>query len=112
MKAADVRKLSDEQLVHEELRIERAILQARFQKATGQLDDTSQSRKLRKDVARLRTEQRSREIAQGLATDTLRNRFRGSFDPSTGEVTPAQAGETGAASGFLRGIVDKIKGKD
>jgi len=110
MKPTDVRRLTDEQLVHEELRLERVLLQARFRKATGQLDDTSQSRKLRKDVARLRTEQRSREIAQDLPTDALRNRFRGSFDPAS-EAAKAPE-EAGAASGFLRGIVDKIKGKD
>ncbi|MBN1335559.1 MAG: 50S ribosomal protein L29 [Deltaproteobacteria bacterium] len=112
MKPAEIRALTDEQLVHEELRIERLLLQARFRKATGQLDDTSQARKMRKDVARLRTEQRSREIAQALDTDTLRNRFRGTFDPSADEARPARPDEQGAASGFLRNIVDKIKGKD
>ena len=112
MKPADVRTLTDEQLVHEELRIERELLQARFRKATGQLDDTSQSRKMRKDVARLRTEQRSREIGQGLGTDALRNRYRGTFRPTAQDASAGEGAEKGAASGFLRGIVDKIKGKD
>lgn len=108
MKIVDIRNLTDEQLVHEELRIERAIIAARFRHGTGQLDDTSQFRKLRKDVARLRTVQREREVAQALPSDTLRNRHRGSFKP---EAAPAAGGE-GTSSGFLKGIVDKISGKE
>ena len=53
MKPADVRTLTDEQLVHEELRIERELLQARFRKATGQLDDTSQMDNMTGAVRRL-----------------------------------------------------------
>jgi ribosomal protein L29 len=53
MKMAEIKELSDEQLVHQELSIERQILDARFQKQLGTLEDTSVFSNYRKDIARL-----------------------------------------------------------
>lgn len=107
MATTDFKSMSDEQLVHHELQLERQMVTAGFQLATNQLEDSSVISKLRKDIARARTFQRERELAQGLAKDSLRNKFRGSFSPAEGEAQ----GE-GGSSGFLQGIVDKVGGDD
>jgi len=110
MKIADIRKLEDRQLVHEELRLDREIIHARFALKTGQLEDTSTLGKMRRDIARLRTVQRERERTAGLATDTLRERHRASYDPKA--AAAAAPAEAQSAKGFLKGIVDKVKGKE
>ena len=96
--------LSDEQLVHRELSLERDLIAARFRLATNQLDDSSRLKKLRKNIARARGEQRNRELDQGLAKDSLRSRWTSSFDPAAVQ----SADEGGADGGFLKGIVDKM----
>jgi large subunit ribosomal protein L29 len=61
-KTAELRELPDEEL---EARIEAAkeeLFNLRFQLATGQLDDTSRLKELRRDVARAATLLREREI--------------------------------------------------
>ena len=60
MKPAEIRELSDAQLV-EKLKEMRADL--RFQMATSQLDNTARVNTVKKDIARVLTEQRAREIA-------------------------------------------------
>lgn len=98
--------LTDEQLVHKELQLERDMLAASFRLKTGQLDDTAGLGRMRRDIARLRTAQRARELAQGLSKDALRNRYRGTFQPGAA----VEASGAPASSGFLKGIVDKIGG--
>ena len=73
MKMSEIKELTDEQLVHRELQLERQIIDARFQKEVGTLENTSVFLGLRKDIARLRTEQRQREIAQNLNNDDIRS---------------------------------------
>lgn len=49
----------------------RELFNLRFQLATGQLENTARLREVRKDIARLKTEIRAREIAaaEALLTD-------------------------------------------
>lgn len=110
MNVPQIRQLDDQQLVHSELRLERDLIHARFALKTGQLDDTSQLAKIRKDIARLRTVQRERERDQGLPSDFLREKFRSSFDPKAQAAVPDEA--DGGSKGFLKGIVDKVTGKE
>lgn len=67
MKAAEVRALDDAQLNRqiEELHSEWRTL--RFQQAVGQLTATTRIRQIRKDIARVKTIQREREIAAELS---------------------------------------------
>ena len=102
MKMSEIKELTDEQLVHRELQIERQIIDARFQKEVGTLENTSVFMVLRKNIARLRTEQRQREIAQNLNNDSLRNKFRSTFQVA--ENAPL----SGQGDGFLKGISDKL----
>ena len=57
------RDLDDAALVQELAEVKDALFKLRFQNATGQLDDVSALKKHRKQVARINTELRAREIA-------------------------------------------------
>ena len=63
MKPAEIRALSDEELAKklEETRAE--LFNLRFQMATSQLDNTARVKTVKKDIARIQTEMRAREIA-------------------------------------------------
>ena len=104
MQYAKLSELSDEQLVHRELQLEREYIDTSFRKKTGQLEDSSSIGKIRKDIARTRTAQRERERAQNLAANALRDQHRTSFKPG---AVSTEGGE--GAGGFLKGIVDKVK---
>ena len=63
MKPAEIRELDDKQL-QEKLKECRAdLFNLRFQMATSQLDNTARVTNVKKDVARILTEIRAREIA-------------------------------------------------
>ena len=64
--------LDDAALVQELAEVKDALFKLRFQNATGQLDDVSAIKKQRKQVARINTELRAREIAAHEALDTTR----------------------------------------
>jgi large subunit ribosomal protein L29 len=55
MKAADVRALTLDQIEDEVLKLKKEQFNLRFQRATGQLENTSRVRVIRRDVARLKT---------------------------------------------------------
>ncbi len=60
MKAKDVHKLKDEELQVEAGRLRRRLFELRSQSVTEKIEDTSQFRKTRKDIARLLTEASAR----------------------------------------------------
>lgn len=63
MNNAEIRELNDADLV-DKLKATRAeLFNLRFQLATGQLDNTGRIGAVKKDIARLHTELRSRELA-------------------------------------------------
>jgi large subunit ribosomal protein L29 len=63
MKSTEIRELNDTELV-EKLKGARAeLFNLRFQLATGQLDNTGRIAVIKKDIARLHTEVRARELA-------------------------------------------------
>ena len=66
------RDLDDAALVQELADTKDALFKKRFENATGQLDDVSTLKKHRKQVARINTELRSREIAAAEALETTR----------------------------------------
>ena len=55
MKASEYRDLSIEELVTKEKELSEALFNLKFQHATGQLDNTAQLGKTRKDIARVKT---------------------------------------------------------
>ena len=55
MKVADVRAMTLDQLDDEVLKLKKEQFNLRFQRATGQLENTSRVRLIRRDIARMKT---------------------------------------------------------
>jgi large subunit ribosomal protein L29 len=55
MKAHDVRAMTLDQLDDEVLKLKKEQFNLRFQRATGQLENTSRVRVIRRDIARMKT---------------------------------------------------------
>ncbi len=55
MKASDARVMSVDQIDDEVLKLKKEQFNLRFQRATGQLENTSRVREVRRDIARLKT---------------------------------------------------------
>jgi large subunit ribosomal protein L29 len=62
MRAADIRDLSDTELVEHLATARRELFGLRFQHATGELDNTAGLRRAKREVARALTVVRQREI--------------------------------------------------
>jgi len=55
MKAADVRTKSEDELRDQLLSLRKEAFNLRFQKASGQLENTARTRQVRRDIARIKT---------------------------------------------------------
>lgn len=55
MKAGEVRAKSGDELREQLLQLKKEQFNLRFQKATGQLENTSRVREVRRDIARIKT---------------------------------------------------------
>ena len=64
MKAADVKALSADQLNEELAKLKKEQFNLRFQKATGQLENTSRVRVVRRDIARIQTVLRAKRSTE------------------------------------------------
>ena len=65
MKASDVRAKTPDQLTDELASLKKEQFNLRFQRASGQLENTSRVREVRRDIARLKTVQVARRNGQG-----------------------------------------------
>jgi large subunit ribosomal protein L29 len=63
MKAAELRDLSDEELRGKLRELQEELFNLRFQLATGQIENVSRIRTVRRDIARLKTVQQQRALA-------------------------------------------------
>ena len=63
MKPAEIRELDDKQFQEKLKECRAELFNLRFQMATSQLDNTARVTNVKKDVARILTEIRAREIA-------------------------------------------------
>ena len=64
MKAEDIRAMSPDQMEDAILNLKKERFNLRFQRATGQLENTSRLREARRDIARIKTiaaEQRAKK---------------------------------------------------
>lgn len=61
MKPSDIRAKSDEELAKELLDLNREAFNLRMQMGTGQLSRTNEVRKVRRDIARVKTIMRQRK---------------------------------------------------
>ena len=55
MKAGDARVMTPDQLSDELMKLKKEQFNLRFQRATGQLENTGRVREVRRDVARIKT---------------------------------------------------------
>ncbi len=55
MKPSDIRAMSDDQMKDELVKLKKEQFNLRFQRATGQLENTSRVRQVRRDIARIQT---------------------------------------------------------
>ncbi len=55
MKASDIRLMTDDQVADELERLKKEQFNLRFQRATGQLENTARVRQVRRDIARATT---------------------------------------------------------
>jgi large subunit ribosomal protein L29 len=63
MKPSDVRALTDDALGDELMKLKKEQFNLRFQKASGQIENTARVRQVRRDIARLKTVQAERAAA-------------------------------------------------
>ena len=66
-KASEYRQMSEEQLTHELRQLVEELFRLTVQAATERLDAPSNLRKLRRDIARIKTIQREAELAGATA---------------------------------------------
>jgi len=101
--------LSDDALVAKIRERERELVRTRFAHSMNQLENTASLRVIRKDIARLQTEARAREVAQSRPKGSLLQLTAKKEAAPEATTTPAAAPEKG---GFLKGIVDKLTNKE
>ncbi len=64
MKAADLRVMTPDQLGDELMKLKKERFNLRFQRATGQLENTARVRQVRRDIARIETIARQKRGVQ------------------------------------------------
>jgi large subunit ribosomal protein L29 len=62
MKVEDVRKLSDQELKDKSVESRKENMEMRFQHVSGQLTDTSKLKMIRREIARIETVLKEREL--------------------------------------------------
>ncbi len=65
VKVKEIRQLSTEELTNKVAELKNELFNLRFQLATGQLDNSSSIRLVKKDIARVKTILRERELDLG-----------------------------------------------
>lgn len=63
MKLSDIKDLTPDQLRDELIKLKREQFNLRFQKATGQLSNTSRVREVRRTIAKIKTVEREKQLA-------------------------------------------------
>jgi large subunit ribosomal protein L29 len=64
LKVEDIRRMSDDEMDTEVLKLKKERFNLRFQRATGQLENTARIREARRDIARIKTIARQKRSAQ------------------------------------------------
>lgn len=65
MKAADIRDLSDEEILEQIAQAKEELFRLRFRSATQELESPALIKGLRRDIARMKTILRQREMSHG-----------------------------------------------
>jgi large subunit ribosomal protein L29 len=67
MKTADIRTMTVDQIDDEVLKLKKEQFNLRFQRATGQLENTARVREVRRDIARLKSVARQKRAPKAAA---------------------------------------------
>ncbi|GIL01651.1 MAG: hypothetical protein BroJett030_15500 [Alphaproteobacteria bacterium] len=67
MKTSDIRVMTPDQLSDELLKLKKEQFNLRFQRATGQLENTARVRQVRRDIARIKTIAAEKRAAEAKA---------------------------------------------
>ena len=70
MKASDIRTMTVDQIDDEVLKLKKEQFNLRFQRATGQLENTARVRVVRRDIARLLTLARQKRAGEPIPAQT------------------------------------------
>ncbi len=70
MRPSELRGLSEQELRAKETETAQELFKLRFRHASGQLDNTARLRRLRRELARIKTLLRERELAASRAGET------------------------------------------
>jgi large subunit ribosomal protein L29 len=73
MKTSDIRAMSADQLDDEVLKLKKEQFNLRFQRATGQLENTARVRVIRRDIARLKTVATEKRAGEGASKPQARS---------------------------------------
>ena len=68
MKSEEIRTMSTDQLDEQLVRLKKEQFNLRFQRASGQLENTSRVREVRRDIARIKTMQVEKRNGAGSST--------------------------------------------
>lgn len=68
MKSEEIRTMSPDQLDEQLVRLKKEQFNLRFQRASGQLENTSRVREVRRDIARVKTVQVEKRNGTGSST--------------------------------------------
>lgn len=74
MKASELRELSTDDVARRLAETKEELFNLRFQLATGELDNYRRLRQLRRDVARINSVLRERQLDQGAGGEAARER--------------------------------------
>ena len=64
MRAEEIRELGADELKTKEKELQEQLFRLRFQKSTGQLDNPLKLREIRREIARLKTVQREKQVTR------------------------------------------------
>ena len=102
MKIENFKALADDDILLRRAKTMQELMLTQFQLRTGQLEDSAKIRKLKKELARIATELRAREIAGGLTQGALSSKvvhgISASADEPVAEATSSKRSRFGLGS--------------
>ena len=110
MKASDVRAMTLDQLDDEVLKLKKEQFNLRFQRATGQLENTSRVRVIRRDIARMKTIATQKRVgAEPVAKTTAKPAVKTNKTSKSARRKAATKSPPGAAKRALANKPNKSK---
>ena len=98
MKTADARAMTVDQLDDEVLKLKKEQFNLRFQRATGQLENTSRVRVIRRDIARIKTIVHQKRVGQEPAQAAGETKQKAAAEPKAKRAAAARPKKTAAKS--------------